>query len=115
MKKRRDGLETSLRQRVCKNLALLLLCFGLAPYAAKAEPPAVLTDPTETSVVPPPALNGQQPIQIRVGLYILNLVSLNEVEQTFTCTAYIIETWKDPRLAFSPGPDGPAARFYRKA
>src|SRR5208282_5795385 len=41
-------------------------------------------------------------------------VALDEVEQTFTLTAYITEIWNDPRLAFSPKADEPATRFYRK-
>lgn len=97
-------------------IALVLLCVGIAPYAAaKDEPPPLGIEQTETSVVPPPALNGQEAIPIRVGLYFLNLVSLNEVEQTFTCTVYITQTWNDPRLAFSPKVGEPATHFYRNS
>ena len=98
-------------------IALALLCFGLAPEAsATVEPaPPVIIEPTDTSVIPPPALNGREAIPIRVGLYFLNLVSLNEVEQSFTCTVYITETWNDPRLAFNPKVGEPATHFYRNS
>jgi hypothetical protein len=42
----------------------------------------------------------------------LNLVALNEVEQTFTCTGYLTETWTDSRL--NPVPDGNRVRYYQK-
>ncbi|MGO9453991.1 MAG: hypothetical protein ACLQDV_23505 [Candidatus Binataceae bacterium] len=74
----------------------------------------MITEPPDTTAVPPPAVNGQEPIHIRVGLYILNLVALDEVQQTFTLTAYLTETWNDPRLAFNPKAGEPATHFYRK-
>jgi hypothetical protein len=92
----------------------VLLCLALKPYPAKAVEPPFFSESTDASVVPPPAVNGEQPIHIRVGLYVLNLVALDEVEQTFTFTAYITETWHDPRLAFSPAAGQPSMHFFRK-
>jgi hypothetical protein len=60
----------------------------------------------------PPA--GDKPIPVRVGFYLLNLVSLDEVHQTFTCTGYLTEKWQDSRLAFDPGPGQPQKRYYRR-
>jgi hypothetical protein len=62
---------------------------------------------------PPPV--GGQPIAIKVGLFILNLVALDEVSETFTCTGYLTESWLDPRLAFTPGPGQPKTRYYTKS
>jgi len=109
-RKRRPRLTLNI---FCKTLVPVLLCLSLASHAAKAEPLGIPSEQMETSVAPPPVLNGQ-PLQIRVGLYILNLVSLNEVEQTFSCTVYLTSTWKDPRLAFSPKADDPHRRFLSK-
>lgn len=67
----------------------------------------------EAETAPPPG-NGQ-PITIKVGLFILNLVSLDEVTETFTCTGYLTETWKDQRLAFTPDPSQPGTRYYTKS
>ncbi len=61
-----------------------------------------------------PPGNGQ-PITVKVGLFILNLVSLDEVSETFTCTGYMTESWKDPRLAFTPGPGQPRTHYYTKS
>ncbi|MGO9603562.1 MAG: hypothetical protein ACLQAT_09235 [Candidatus Binataceae bacterium] len=104
----------SFARSFCQTLALILFCFVLAPHAAAAEPPTVIAELPDTTVVPPPAVNGQEPIHIRVGLYILNLVALDKVQQTFTLTAYLTESWNDPRLAFSPKAGEPATHFYRK-
>ena len=56
-----------------------------------------------------------QPITIKVGLFILNLVALDEVSETFTCTGYLTESWQDRRLAFTPGPGQPRRRYYTKS
>jgi len=64
-------------------------------------------------IIEPPPDNGR-PIVIKVGVYILNLVALDEASQTFTCTGYLTETWQDPRLAFAPGAGQPPLRHYRK-
>jgi hypothetical protein len=57
---------------------------------------------------------GDKPVEVRVGLYLLNLVALDEVHQTFTCTGYLTEQWKDPRLSFSSRDGAPEKRYYRK-
>jgi hypothetical protein len=53
-----------------------------------------------------------KPIQVQVGVYILNLVHLDEIRQTFTCTGYLTEKWQDPRLAFTAR--AVQRRYYRK-
>jgi Neurotransmitter-gated ion-channel ligand binding domain len=87
---------------------------ALAPRVQGAGAPALFSEQAETSIVPePPASKGQR-LKVQVGLYILNLVALDEVQQTFTCTAYLTEIWNDPRLAFIPKPGEPSRRYYRK-
>jgi hypothetical protein len=88
--------------------ALALCSLLLVPAIAEAEPQF------ESNTVPSPPDTGGL-IPIRVGLYVLNLVALDEVQQTFTFTAYMTETWKDPRLAFTPGAgeNGSARRYYK--
>ncbi len=60
-----------------------------------------------------PPGNGE-PITIKVGLFFLNLVSLDELTQTFTCTGYLTESWQDSRLAYTPAPGEPRSRYYTK-
>jgi hypothetical protein len=90
-------------------IPLLALCV-FEPYPAKGEPPSTLKE-TATSLVPPPS-NAE--VEVRVGVYVLNLVSLDEVKQAFACTGYLTETWNDPRLAFTPQPGEPHKRSYEK-
>lgn len=87
-----------------------LLIAGAAPGASGAVDYSRGT-PESVGNEPP---SGDQPIQVRVGLYLLNLVSLDEVHQTFTCTGYLTVKWRDPRLAFDPAPGAPQTRYYRR-
>jgi hypothetical protein len=83
-----------------------------APIAAKAVPPALFNPEFSIGTVVAPEASG--PIPVKVGIYILNLVQLDEVHQTFTCTGYLTETWRDARLAFTPRPGKSARRSYQK-
>lgn len=84
----------------------------MAPRAAIAAPPALFNSESTPVLVPPPSAT--EPIHVKVGIYILNLVALDEVEQTFTCTGYLTEIWNDPRLAFTPRPGQSTPRYYQK-
>jgi hypothetical protein len=97
----------------CAVLVLFTLVLPLLTDATAA--PVFVEHEIETSIVPPPPSIGGQ-IPIRVGVYVLNLVALDEVSQTFTFSGYLTETWHDSRLAFtpSPGQDPNAPRYYRK-
>jgi Neurotransmitter-gated ion-channel ligand binding domain len=92
-------------------LVILLLWLLLAPGAVDGAPTPELSGPPETTVMPPPI--EVHPVEVSVGVYILNLVALDEVGQTFTCTGYLTETWIDSRLAFTPKPGEPSRRYYR--
>ena len=79
---------------------------------------ATVTSPSNSfgaadPIIEPPPDNGR-PTVIKVGVYILNLVALDEASQTFSCTGYVTETWQDPRLAFAPGAGQPLLPHYRK-
>ena len=63
--------------------------------AANASPGA---DP---ALMSPPLTNGQ-PVSVKVGLFLTNLIDVDEVKERFQISGYLFMTWKDPRLAFSP-------------
>jgi Neurotransmitter-gated ion-channel ligand binding domain len=92
---------------ICAFIACLL---AVGASAAGDEQPVPFNQEFESVNVPPQG----SVTPVRVGLYILNLVALNEVEQTFTCTGYLTETWTDSRLKFTPLPDGNRIRYYQK-
>lgn len=48
-------------------------------------------------VTPPPA--GDGPVEVLTGVYLLNLNSVNEKDETFEADLYLQFIWRDPRLA----------------
>lgn len=53
------------------------------------------------------------PIEITLGLYLTNLVSIDESRETFEVTGYIFAKWRDPRLQLPPS-SAAAANSTRK-
>jgi len=74
----------------------------LSPATARAvqTPGGIATDP----ILQPPPYNGQ-PLEVTIGLHIVNVAAIDEVSEQFQLDAYMFEKWKDPRLAYhSEGP-----------
>ena len=99
-------------------LLIALLVLGVVYPASAAESPSAAVNDLkssysapDTNLVPPP---GSTRLPVRVGLYVLNLVYLDEVHHTFICTGYLTEQWNDPRLSFTPKPGESAVRYYQK-
>ena len=63
-------------------------------------PGGIATDP----ILQPPPYDGQ-PLEVVIGLHIVNIAAIDEVSEQFHLDAYMFERWKDPRLAYSP--EGP--------
>lgn len=81
---------------------LALLALALAPAAAIADAPI--------AVSPPP---GPRPIVVVASVYLLNLVSVDDREETFDADLYLDLSWRDPRLAFEPSAGEPPTRIYQ--
>jgi Neurotransmitter-gated ion-channel ligand binding domain len=79
-------------------LKIFLLFLALLPLPAFSS-----IDEAELSNVQPPT----QPMVVNTGFYLLNLVSLNERDQTFTADVYFVFTWNDPRLQFEGDQEHP--------
>jgi hypothetical protein len=60
-------------------------------------------DEAELSNVLPPT----KPMVVNTGFYLLNLVSINERDQTFAADVYFVFTWNDPRLKFEGDQEHP--------
>jgi len=52
---------------------------------------------SNAQVTPPPA--GDGPMEVLTGVYLLNLNSVNEKDETFEADVYLQFAWRDPRLA----------------
>ena len=80
-------------------LALAIVAAMLWPAESRAAqtPTGIATDP----VLQPPPYNGH-PLDIDIGLHVVNLASINEVSEQFQLDAYMFARWIDQRLAYTP-------------
>jgi hypothetical protein len=72
---------------------LSLACFG---ESARAEADAPSKDPVSADLKSPPPSVG--PLEVSVGLYVLNLGKINQADETFDIVGLMTTSWKDPRL-----------------
>jgi hypothetical protein len=75
---------------------LLIYCFGTA--AAEPQPAAIAA---RNPILEPP-INPGQTLDVGVSLHILNISSIDEVDEQFTVDGYLLARWIDPRLVFTP-------------
>jgi len=52
-------------------------------------------------IASPPVVD-HQPVNVKTGMFLTNLIDVDEVKETFRIRGYLYPTWKDPRLACSP-------------
>src|SRR5260370_12812604 len=80
-------------------LALATVAAMLWPAESRAAqaPTGIATDP----ILQPPPYNGQ-PLDVDIGLHVVNLASINEVSEQFELDAYMFERWIDKRLTNTP-------------
>lgn len=55
---------------------------------------------TDTGLLSPPMIDNKA-VNVKVGLFLTNLIDVDEVRELFQISGYLFMTWKDPRLAFS--------------
>ena len=65
--------------------------------------------PAFAQVGPPPS---DGPVPVDVGVYLLDVSEISEIESTFNMEGYMALRWRDVRLAFSPAPGEPVSRVY---
>jgi hypothetical protein len=63
----------------------------------------------EAGMPNPPA----RPTRVRCGLMILDVVGINDVEETFEAEVALVASWKDPRLAFDPEAEGTDQKIFQ--
>jgi hypothetical protein len=66
---------------------------------------------TDTGLLSPPMVDNK-PVNVKTGLFLTNLIDVDEVKETFRISGYFFMTWKDPRLVFSPA-GGETDRSYK--
>jgi hypothetical protein len=55
----------------------------------------------DTGLLSPPMVDNK-PVNVKIELFLTNLIDVDEVKELLHISGYLFMTWKDPRLAFSP-------------
>ncbi|HTY55623.1 MAG TPA: hypothetical protein VMB26_10505 [Candidatus Binataceae bacterium] len=84
-------------------------CAFAASPSASQSPVAMLKD---NPLLTPPIHDGEK-VPVQIALRVVNLSDIDEVAQRFRVVAYLLASWKDPRLAFTPTAAWDKFRVYR--
>ncbi len=76
-----------------------------APAAAEA------VVPDRNPLLVPPG-SDSNPVNVAVGLHIINIAAIDEVAENFTIDAYLLARWKDARLTYAPTEPGDNRRQF---
>ena len=100
------------QQRFLRAAILVTFCTVAIASSAAGNPPP------DTSLRQHPT-GGKTPVVVVVGLYITNLVAIDETRESFEVGGYLTAQWNDSRLALPSGgtadngPESTAARQFR--
>jgi hypothetical protein len=78
--------------------------------AANSASQAGIIMPESNPFLTPPSRGEKIPVQI--ALQVVNLSDIDEVGERFRVVAYLLASWKDPRLAFTPKAVGESFHVY---
>ncbi len=93
-------------------IALLAAAICLAISIAPRVFALTLVDRASNSLLTAPVQAGE-PVVVRLALDVLNLPSIDEVDEQFTLDGYLFAQWKDPRLRFEPQPGTDVEKVYK--
>jgi hypothetical protein len=99
-------LRLKLTYWVSVSLLLFGIASGLRPDVVRAAETG-----TNTSLLTAP-MTDKKPVKVRVGLFLTNLIDVDEVKEMYHISGYLFMSWKDPRLSFAP--DGTDERTYEQ-
>lgn len=66
---------------------------------------------TQTALLTPPT--GEQPIDVRIGFQLFDVVQIEETTETFELSGILTVQWKDERQAFDPATESVPVKFYQ--
>ena len=92
----RSFLTLCVRRLSMLGVVLAVLCVSAM---ARAQQAGIQVD---TGLLSPP-LADHKPVNVKVGLFLTDLIDVDEVKEVFNISGYLFMTWKDPRLKFSRG------------
>jgi hypothetical protein len=82
-----------------------------APSSALMRVAPTLNEVTPLAIVGPPVKPNEK-LDDAIGIHVINISSINEVTEQFVLDAYLVESWKDPRLAYTPVSGDDNLRYY---
>jgi hypothetical protein len=93
-------------------LAIAFVAIGARAAAANggARPPRLAGVPDDPRLFPP--MTDGHPVRVALALHVINLASIDEVAQQFTLSAYLLASWRDSRLAWTPSSPTDTLRRY---
>jgi hypothetical protein len=90
-------------------LAALAIAVAVALSAIRASAADSVAAATLEPLRTMPPSDGH-PLEVAVGLYIINVTSIDEVAEQFQIDGYLFARWVDPRLAYTPSGSGDLSR-----
>jgi neurotransmitter-gated ion-channel len=101
----RRGIGSRIGPAVVFVVAAIL---SAAPARAAQIPTGITTD----TILQPPYEQDGKPIEVNIGLHVINLAAIDEVSEQFQLDAYMFARWVDKRLAYtSQGPQDQERNF----
>ena len=67
------------------------------------------SNPMQAGTPNPPA----SPTKVKCAIMILNVIDIDDVNESFEAEIVVLATWKDPRLAFDPTIDGTEVKLFQ--
>ena len=86
------------------------LCIFATVWGVLLGAPFVVGAASANAVSPPPTDGG--PVEAYVGLYLVDIGTISEADNTFNAEFDVIGGWTDPRLAFDAEAEGKDKRIY---
>ena len=103
-------MQRAIASRVAFAIVFVVVAVLSTTSAHAAQTPTgIAADP----ILQPPYEEGGKPIEVTIGLHVVNLAAIDEVSEQFQLDAYMFARWIDKRLAYSPVGPQDQERSYR--
>lgn len=88
--------QTTLNSSILKYFFLLLISANICGTVTQAEEDHCDIPKKYVEVKPTP---GSEPVEVGVGIYLIDLLNIDDTDETFTVDGILTLNWKDPRLS----------------
>ncbi len=97
-------MAASTKRRIFLNATWVVFCLAATvSVTVAASPGSDGARPASDVNLRQHPTGGKTPVDVSVGLYVTNLVSVDETAESFEVGGYLTAMWNDPRLALPPG------------